>query len=106
MPSLFGLTWSPAIATMRMLKTGVLKPQNLRPELLNGIEKDLLNDIKKRKKQGKPINYEVFAKQIFKDKNYVALYNELGIYHQIDTMIYKELGIANQINKMIKEAIK
>lgn len=91
MPDLFGLTWSPAVATMRMLKVGVLKPDSLRPRLLNDIEKEIQGEIKKRQKKHQPITFEVFAEQIYKDEHYTAL--------------YKELGITSQINDMIKSAL-
>jgi hypothetical protein len=86
------LKWSFATSTLNLLKSGAINRDVLKVNILNGVQKELTKDISKRKEHNKPVTYEIFYKQVFKDETYVKLYNELGI--------------TNQLNDIIKQSIK
>ena len=85
--SLFGITWSPATATLRMLKNGIVKPEYLRAEFLNKLDKDLLIESRKFRKKNKTLTREYLIHEIYKDDNYKKLFKELGIESNINNLI-------------------
>ena len=89
MPSLFGITWSTATATLNMLKSGALKAPDLSVRILNGIEKDLQKEKIKCAKRGKTLDIENLRKQIYKDNHYKELFKYLNIDHKIEGLLIK-----------------
>jgi hypothetical protein len=88
------LKWSIATSTMNMLKSGALNKDKLKTSFLTGTQNELSKEVEKRRKHNKPVTFDILYKQVFKDKEYTKLYNELGITDQLNRIIKQSLDKA------------
>lgn len=88
------LKWSLATSTLNMLKSGAINRDKLRASFLLGIQNEITKEAEKLRKRNKPVTFDILNKQVFKDKEYTKLYDELDISDQLRGMIKNNIDKA------------